>query len=172
MPSCIQARCGRLALGLLLALSVSCQFAQADDEVLYACEPEGRCPSEDQVCSIQNLCLPRDQAIRILSPENNAHVKGTTRVEVALDVAGVDPETLVLTVTRAGQVPATVTLRRQQVGRYVAQWTPARGPGPYELRASAPAAGLESAPVTVVLDSVPPGLGGGALPPEGSASEG
>jgi hypothetical protein len=170
MPSRTQARRGMLILGLLLTLSGGCQFVQPDDEVLYACAPEGRCPSVDQLCSTQNLCLPRNQALRILQPENNARVPGTARVEVSMDVAGLDPDSLVLTITRGGQAPATLVLRRVQVGRYVVQWTPSRGPGTYELRASAPNEGLESAQVTVVVDSDPPELGGGALPPEGPTS--
>ncbi|HEX8699642.1 MAG TPA: hypothetical protein VF815_12440 [Myxococcaceae bacterium] len=144
------------ALGLLLLLSGGCQLTKAGDDVLYACEPEGRCASAQQVCSTQNLCLPRSQAIRILEPENTARVRGATRVEAVVDAAGVDPGSLVLTVSQQGQAPATVTLRRVEPGRYVAQWTPARGEGSYELRASAPDEGLESAPVTVLVDNDTP----------------
>jgi hypothetical protein len=161
-----------LALGLLLALSGSCRFTQAGDDVVFACEPQGRCASADQVCSLQNLCLPKNQAIRILQPENNAQVQGATRVEVVLDVAGVEPESLVLTITKQGQGPTTLTLRRQPEDRYVAQWTPSQGAGQYELRVRAPEQGLESAPVTVVLGGDSPAFSIEVPVPEGAPSVG
>jgi hypothetical protein len=156
MPQRIQARHGMLALGLLLMLSGGCRFTQAGDDVLHACATDGSCPSAEQVCSLQSLCLPRNQALRFLQPENNARVRGSIPVEVLLDVAGVAPNSLVLTITREGGGPSTLTLRRQQAGSYTAQWTPSRDAGSYELRASAPEAGLESAPVTVVVDNDSP----------------
>lgn len=172
MPSRTPACRGLLALGLLLTLAGSCRFVPVDDDVVYACESDGSCASAEQVCSVQKLCVPRSQALRILQPADSAHVNGATRVEVALDVATVNPASIVLTITKQNQAPTTLSLKREQPGMYAAQWTPSQGAGAYTLHASVPDTGLESAPVTVVLDSEAPAFNVEVPPPTGSPSVG
>jgi len=172
MSSRTQVHRGTLSVGLLLMLAGGCQFVKPPDDVLFTCEAESRCASAEEICSKQNLCIPRAQAIRILEPANNAKVKGVTRVEVVVDVADVDPESLVLTVTFQGQAPTTVSLKRQEPGRYVGQWTPNKGEGSYELRVSTPDERLSSEPVTVVSDDDTPAFTIVVPAPGGPASAG